>query len=304
MVNALSVKCCRLNIEGIPPRVTSDHEQPSTTPVTPRDEGQESPALPSDTSEDEVQVASPPENAVVAEPAAPEFVEAAEVDEEAEGAEPEAPDSRHTMVIGLSVLAVVLVGILIAILATGGGGGESPGTASPSTTRPPAAGPTLPASAFTTFHDDLTGFTIQYPTVWPRAQAPVSEVRFAVTAPQGAAVSVRMITTEQATTPQNLANMKSVTEGIIALNPSAKILKTDVITLNGLIGYYYLYTFKDKDSGLDGVHAHYFLFQGHKMYSMVFQVLPADLFASAAGVFDQMAQSFKVDPEPPSTTAP
>lgn len=283
--------------------MTSDHEQPSTTPVTPREEGQEPPAPPSDTSEDEVQVASPPEQAVVAEPAAPEFVEA-EVDKEAERAEPEAPDSRRSMLIGLGVLAVVLVGILVAILATGGGGGGSPGTASPTTTRPQAAGPTLPASAFTTFHDDLTGFSIQYPTVWPRAQAPVSEVRFAVTAPQGAAVSVRMIPTEQATTPQNLANMKSVTEGIIALNSSARILKTDVITLNGLIGYYYLYTFKDKDSGLDGVHAHYFLFQGHKMYSMVFQVLPADLFASAAGVFDQMAQSFKVDPEPPPTTAP
>ncbi len=215
------------------------------------------------------------------------------------------PDSRRTMVIGLSVLAVVLAGVLVAVLATGGSGSNSasPPT-STATTRPVPIGPTLPAAAFTSFHDDLTRFTIQYPTSWQRAQAPVSEVRLVVTAPEGDVVSVRVNTTEQATTPQNLANLKSVSDGSIGSNPTAKVLKTDAITLNGLIGYYYLYTFTDGASGLEGVHAHYFLFQGHNMYSIVFQVLPSDRFAAAAGVFDQIAQSFKVDPEPTPTSTP
>jgi hypothetical protein len=105
-----------------------------------------------------------------------------------------------------------------------------------------------------------------------------------------------MNTTEQATTPENLANIKSVTDGSVASEPTTRVLKTDAITLNGLIGYYYLYTFKDRPSGLDGVHAHYFLFKGQRMYSIVFQALPAESFSQLAGLFDQMAESFKVDP--------
>ncbi|HEX8770343.1 MAG TPA: hypothetical protein VF711_06210 [Acidimicrobiales bacterium] len=305
---------------GKPPN--GSHEPPSGAPSeTAEPEIEEAPAGPDTNDEPAVATDEPaslatdepaledeepvsvetPDEAAGARPEEPQFVDS---EGEAAEAEPEPPDSRRPTLIGLGVLAVVLVGILIAVVATGGGSGDSPGAASPSTTRPPAAGPTLPPGAFTTFHDDLTGFTIQYPTVWPRAQAPVSEVRFAVSAPRGAAVSVRVNTIEQATTPDNLGNLRSVSNGIIGSNPSAKVLKSDAITLNGLIGYYYLYTFTDSTSGLEGVHAHYFLFQGHKMYSLVFQVLPSDLFASAAGVFDQMAQSFKVDPEPPSTTAP
>jgi hypothetical protein len=300
--------------------VTSDQEQPPKTAATPPTGGpaggqQPPPVTPLETPDPGTgEPTSPPDQAAEAPLAAAEVEkgnDAAQDDaaqdeaaEDTEDVEAEPPDSRRSMLVGLGVLAVVLVGVLIAVVATGGGGGESTGAASSSTTRPVAAGPTLPPGALKAFHDDLTGFTIQYPMVWPLAQAPVSEVRFAVTAPQGAAVSIRVNEIEQATTPDNLGNLKSVSDGIIGGNPSAKVLKTDAITLNGIIGYYYLYTFTDAPSGLQGVHAHYFLFKDHKMYSIVFQVLPADLFASAAGIFDQMAQSFKVDPAPPPTTAP
>jgi hypothetical protein len=107
--------------------------------------------------------------------------------------------------------------------------------------------------------------------------------------------------TDQVTTPENLGNLRSVTDGIIGSNPSARVLKQDTVSINGLIGYYYLYTFKDA-TGLDGVHAHYFLFSGHNMYSIVFQALPASQFTRFAGIFDQIAQSFKVEAATGPTT--
>jgi hypothetical protein len=50
----------------------------------------------------------------------------------------------------------------------------------------------------------------------------------------------------------------------------------------------------------------YFVFEGHRMFEMVFQAVPADDFRQEAGIFDQVAESFTVDPESslPTTTAP
>lgn len=225
-------------------------------------------------------------------------------EEPSDDADGEAPGSRRSLFVGLSLLTVVLVGILVAVLATGGEG-SSPSASSPPTSQASSTLPSLPLAAFTSFHDDATSFTMLYPNTWERLKAPVAEMRLIVSPVSGGeVVSVRVSDTEQVTTPENLANIKSVTDGTIASNPTAKILKTDAITLNGMIGYYYLYTFQDAASGLEGVHAHYFLFHGHRMYTIVFQALPTDKFSQFAGLFDQMAQSFKVDPDGPNTPVP
>ncbi|HUQ63164.1 MAG TPA: PsbP-related protein [Acidimicrobiales bacterium] len=234
---------------------------------------------------------------VAAEPVVDESIEPVADERTEDSGDDDAAPRRNTLV-GLALLAVVLVGILVAVLLTGGGDDAPPVSESAPTTEARPPGPTLPEAAFKVFHDDATKFSVRYPSSWQLSQAPVSEIRFVATPGpgQGEAISVRVNETEQVTTAENLANVKSVTDGTIASNPTARILKTDAITLNGLIGYYYLYTFKDSASGLEGVHAHYFLFKGNKMYSMVFQVLPAEKFAEFAGVFDQIADSFKVDP--------
>lgn len=213
--------------------------------------------------------------------------------------------SKSGMVLGLAILAVVLVAVLILALTTGGGDEPSASPTS-TTTAPRSTAPTLPAEALTTYHDDATGFSMQYPTSWQRQQTPVSELRLVVTPGQGEAVSVRVNTTEQATTPENLGNVKAITDGSVGSNPTAKVLRQAAVTVNGLIGYWYLYTFTDEASRLEGVHVHYFLFKDHNMYSVVFQVLPTDDFARFEGIFDQMIQSFKVDPAAPAqpTTVP
>lgn len=217
----------------------------------------------------------------------------------------EGEGSKSGMVLGLAILAVVLVAVLVLALTTGSDETPSAGPGS-DTTAPRSTAPTLPPEALTTYHDDATGFSMQYPTSWQRQQTPVSELRLVITPGQGEAVSVRVNTTEQATTPENLGNVKAITDGSVGSNPSAKVLNQAAVTVNGLIGYWYLYTFTDQASRLEGVHVHYFLFKDHNMYSVVFQVLPTEDFSRFEGIFDQMIESFKVDPTSPAqpTTVP
>ena len=99
------------------------------------------------------------------------------------------------------------------------------------------------------------------------------------------------------TTVENLPNIKAFTDGIVGSNKSAVILKVQAININGMPGYYYLYTFTDPQTGGQGAHAHYFLFRGRNMYTVVFQAFPSDGFTRLSKVFDQMAESFNTRPD-------
>ncbi|MGI8777944.1 MAG: hypothetical protein ACR2LJ_11340 [Acidimicrobiales bacterium] len=203
--------------------------------------------------------------------------------------------SRRGLIAILTVLSLVVVG-------AGVGGVIWSRSGKKKATPPPAAqsatSPTLPDGSFVTFKDSEAGFTIRYPRGWARSQPPVAEIRLWASDGKQFAASVRVIHTEEVTTPANLANLKAVTDGIVG--PGVQILKQDPITVNGLIGYRYIYTLTDKDSGLTAAHLHYFLFQGHKMNSIVFEAVPSETFSRIEGVFDQMLGSFRSDPEPPS----
>ncbi len=199
----------------------------------------------------------------------------------------------------LTVLTLIVVGAGIGgVLWSRSGKDEA---APPPTTQLPTT-PTLADSAFVTFADPETGFSMRYPRGWRRSEAPVREMRLVTSDGRQYSASVRVTRTEVPTTPANLNNIKSVTDGIVG--PGVKMLTHETITLNGLIGFRYIYTFTDADSGLEGAHLHYFLFQGNNMYSVVFEALPTGDFGKIEGVFDQMLASFRVEPEPPGAGAP
>jgi len=211
-------------------------------------------------------------------------------------------------VVILSVLsaAVVTVGVLAFALASGGGSGS--GGPPAGTTTVPGTASTLPASELVTHRDDATGFSIKYPRTWQKADiAADGPVRLVLLAGGLNGMSVRVDRTEVPTTVDNLANIKAVTDGIVGTNASVKVLQQRQVTFNGMPGYYYLYTFTDEESGAEGAHGHYFLFKGRKMHSLVFQAIPTQEFASLAGVFDQVAETFQSDPDlapAPEVTAP
>jgi hypothetical protein len=206
------------------------------------------------------------------------------------------------MIVVLSVLTVVVVGLVVYafVLRPAANVGTGTGVATPETTttvNPAAPGTTLPVADLTSYSDEKDGFTVKYPKAWGQME-PGAEGGLALDAGGNDAVSVRLLQrTEVPTTADNLANIKAVTDGIVGSNRTAVILKQQEITLNGMPGYYYLYTFTDKDTGAQGAHAHYFLFRGRNMYTLVFQALPSDGFSRLSGVFDQIAGSFQTRPD-------
>lgn len=204
-------------------------------------------------------------------------------DEQGTPPDGKAPRSQRKLVIVLSALtaAVVGLGVLVVVINSG----------SSKTQR--AAGPDV-ATPVTKFNDPATGSTLEYPRSWKRVQVPNATYRLVLDGGNNAGMTLRVFSTAVATTAANLENIKTITDGIVSSNETVKILKQQAIQLNGLIGYYYLYTFND-DSGLPAVHAHYFLFQGRKMNMIVFQS-PPDEFQNLAGTFDKVADSFRSDP--------
>jgi len=70
----------------------------------------------------------------------------------------------------------------------------------------------------------------------------------------------------------------------------------EAVSLAGLPGYLYLYTFRDRQTRQQGVHAHYFLFRGRTLISLVLQALPAASFGNLTRTFDRITESFRVAP--------
>ncbi len=217
-----------------------------------------------------------------------------DIDADAPPAAP-TPRSRKKAVAALTVLSLVVVGAGVGELVWSRRSTKA--AAPPPTTLASSPSPTLSDGAFVTFKDSEAGFSIRYPRGWTRSQPPVAEIRLWATDGKQFAASVRVTRTQEVTTAANLANLKAVTDGIVG--PGVQILKQDPITVNDLVGYRYIYTFTEPASGLTTAHLHYFLFQGHKMNSIVFEAVPGESFSKIEGVFDQMLGSFHSDPEPP-----
>jgi hypothetical protein len=165
-----------------------------------------------------------------------------------------------------------------------------------------------PAStvALKTFRDREAGISISYPTSWVEIENNSGQkltddenthIRL-VAGPsrQEAALKVRVrplareIINSQ-TSKEQLAATQSELDGLIA-GPNVKVLQRRVLSVNGMVTWFYLYQFIDAASGTEGAHSHYFLFDGAKMNVIVMEALPRSKFTKLAPVFDQILQSF------------
>ena len=205
------------------------------------------------------------------------------MEEEAGGSAPEPRRSQTKLVVLLSVLTAAVIGVagLAFVLSSDF---TDPG--------PPPAPPDTP-EPLTNFRDAQTGFTVAYPRAWQEVDVPVADYRLAVDGGNNVAFTIRVVPIQTPATAANLENFKAVTDGLVGSNSTVRILKQQAVSLNGMLGYYYFYTFTD--GGVAAVHAHYFLFSGNKMNILVFQALPDD-FEGMAATFDKIAESFRSDP--------
>lgn len=231
--------------------------------------------------------------------------------------EPTASSSHGRHIKASPVVTVILaVALLLGGAATAIGVGALRGSShSASTKTVPAkavqAAPGLPASGSpsagvgkkATLRVPNQGFSLDYPASWTRADSGTtsntgSEANGASTVLRISdlnAFSIRTFDLQKPVAKPQLADMRAVTDAILS-TPGAHLTVLDVQSLQvgGLPAVYYLYYFPSGKQ--QGIHAHYFVFDGARMYSMVFQVVPAAEFANHAADFDAVVASFRASP--------
>ena len=212
---------------------------------------------------------------------------------------------RQIILLSVATVAVLVVFVSAFMISRGakdaGTGASGDGVATPTTAR---AGPTIAADQMQQVRDPLTNFVIKVPKAWTNFVPPVSDIRLVMEAGENDGLRIRVLPIQTPATVDNIGNFKEVTDAIVFGDQTAKLIQEQLIRVNGLLAYHYIYTFKDKATGLEGVHAHYFVFEGNRMFSIVFQTLPTEDFRRLAPVFDQVAESFTVGPAPTTTSTP
>lgn len=146
------------------------------------------------------------------------------------------------------------------------------------------------------FESGEGGFAISYPEDWERIEPPPdSPVKLVATPDDRNSLQVSTADLGFSVGPEELPGMRQYTTSRIESSGE----NVDVVAgpsrveLDGLPGHVYIYTFVDPDTGETGVHSHYFLFDGDRMFTLVFQALPEERYEELAPLFDTIAESFR-----------
>jgi hypothetical protein len=158
----------------------------------------------------------------------------------------------------------------------------------------PSPAPKAP-SATVTFTDTLTDVSISYPATWERRFPRDQQVRLVAAsrdASEAVSLSVRRSGLETVTA-DTLPIVRPLTDDLLRADDRIGSLPTpDAVTLGGLPGYRYAYTYRKRGGG-DGAHVHYFLFKQDRLVQIVLQADPAGTLTGASATFERVAHSFR-----------
>lgn len=185
------------------------------------------------------------------------------------------------LLVAAGVIAVVLLAGAVVTTLTANRDG-SPGAQ-------PSAG--VPVVNFVDYRDPAGRFTFQYPETWEPVESTDLDVTILV-GPEGGSMLIRTVPLENPVDPTNIVDVKAVTDVIVEEAPGIQIIQEQPVEINGASGYSYVYRFADGEQ--EGVHSHFFLFQGSTLYTIVFQALPTESFDALADDFDRIVQSFRI----------
>jgi len=163
----------------------------------------------------------------------------------------------------------------------------------PAAQAPPQPQPEPPATR--RFTDTVTDVSIAYPGDWLRRFSEDQAVRFVASSPdESAAVSISVRKSDLETiTMDTLPIVRSLTDDLLHQDKRIRTIPEPVaVTLDGLPGYRYTYTYRRADGG-DGAHIHYFLFKGDRVIQLVLQAVPAAKLSELQASFAEVAQSFR-----------
>lgn len=202
---------------------------------------------------------------------------------------PAPPDAtRRGWFIAAAVAAAAVV--MWALLAGGGGGGAGP--AAPSTVAPSATTASRDGAPIV-FRDEQAGFTITYPRSWRELTPTGADMRLSLESTADDGLELRVIPIPAAVTQANIASFKATTDALVYTSPTIKLIRHQLVTLNGRPTYYYVTTYQDRN-GKEGIHEQYFIFEGLRMFALRFQSFPSSDYASQSAVNAQVADSFTV----------
>jgi hypothetical protein len=156
----------------------------------------------------------------------------------------------------------------------------------------PSAPHRTPAPEPAEFSDAETGIALTYPGDWRRLEPSDSQVRLLAASGSSMSLSLRVSKSEIANVKQEtLPVVRQFTDPLLAADERAKQLSTpEAISLGGLLGYRYRYTYRGED-GSTGAHVHYFLFKRDKMIQLVFQAVPATSLPKVEPTFERIAST-------------
>lgn len=160
-----------------------------------------------------------------------------------------------------------------------------------------SSSPSVSRNGLVRFEDKRRGLSMSYPASWQRIASPDPEVSLVTGTPE-ASLLIRTTRLGTAVGPDAVGAAKKLTDRLVAKGSQVKELRPprEIEDLGGLPGWLYIYSFRDAATGQRGAHAHYFLFRGQTMITIVFQTVPSERFASYAPVFDRLAATFKAEP--------
>jgi hypothetical protein len=144
------------------------------------------------------------------------------------------------------------------------------------------------------FEDAESGIGLTYPGTWRTLPSNDPQVRLLAAAGLSRSVLIRVtgsgiVDVKRETLPV----VRQFTDPLLAADARAHQLSApEAISLGGLLGYRYRYTYTSKD-GSTGAHVHYFLFKHRRMIQLVFQALPATGLAAAEPTFERIAATFR-----------
>lgn len=158
----------------------------------------------------------------------------------------------------------------------------------------PAPPATPKQAGLVPFEDKRRGLSISYPASWPRIASADREVAL-VAGTAEASLSMRTTPFGVEVLPETIDRVKEITDKLVTREKRVTQLRPPrrIDDLGGLPGWLYIYSFQDPATGQRGAHAHYFLFRGKTMITLVFQTLPSERFATYAPLFDRLAITFK-----------
>lgn len=212
----------------------------------------------------------------------------------------------------IAVLVVALAALVAAVVISRDRGPTplAPGAAQPPTATGEDELPIDPLTGmpegYRKYRDEVTGFTLAHPETWVPVARPDANRRLLLNAGGENSLSVRYnLNDEPFDVEADLDAMLTTTQRIVE-GGGAKVVKRQGFNMRGMDGITYLSRFTNPETGRTHVNAHYFLFQGRKMFILLFQaaplppVEPEDEFERMLPHINAILDSFTIEPGDPS----